>query len=276
MSVTLPESSNREACSLRISLVHMKIRDTLNENLKTTKAGILKAAAQKPAFIALPEYFSVPGCMQNFTDAEKIFQETCKGTLEFLAEASKEIPGIYLLGGTVLEKEEEKLYNTSTLWKNGVLIGKYRKKNPIAAEIKAGVARGNQAVVIETEHCKVGLIVCADMFDPDIVKQVVSLGAEVISLPVAAMGTHPSVKGHPLTEKVATDNGVFVIKVGNVCSSTKGGRSAVIAPWGILEEVSDAEEDLIITVDLDMTRLDEYRKAISKPWPSHPRSGSSH
>jgi predicted amidohydrolase len=254
----------------------MKIRDTLCENLKAAKAGILKAAAQKPAFIALPEYFSVPGCMQNFTDAEKIFQETCNGTLEFLAEASKEIPGIYLLGGTVLEKEEKKLYNTSTLWKNGVLIGKYRKKNPIAAEIKAGVARGNQAVVIETEHCKVGLIVCADMFDPDLVKQVVSLGAEVISLPVAAMGTHPSVKGHPLTEKVATDNGVFVIKVGNVCSSTKGGRSAVIAPWGILEEVSDAEEDLIITVDLDMTRLDEYRKAISKPWPSHPRSGSSH
>jgi len=254
----------------------MKIRDTLYENLKAAKAGILKAAAQKPAFIALPEYFSVPGCMQNFTDAEKIFQETCKGTLEFLTEVSKEIPGIYLLGGTVLDKKNEKLYNTSTLWKNGLLIGKYRKKNPIAAEIKAGVARGNQAVVMETEYCKVGLIICADMFDPNLVKQVVSLGAEVISLPVAAMGTHPSVKGHPLTEKVATDNGVFVIKVGNVCSSAKGGRSAVIAPWGILEEVSDAEEDLIMTVDLDMTRLDEYRKTISKPWPSHPRSGSSH
>jgi len=276
MSVTVPESANREVSSLRISIVHMKIRDTIDENLKAAKAGILKAAAQKPEFIALPEYFSVPGCMQNFTDAEKIFQETRGATLEFLTEVSREIPGTYLLGGTVLDKKNEKLYNTSTLWKNGLLIGKYRKKNPIAAEIKAGVARGNQAVVMETEYCKVGLIICADMFDPNLVKQVVSLGAEVISLPVAAMGTHPSVKGHPLTEKVATDNGVFVIKVGNVCSSAKGGRSAVIAPWGILEEVSDAEEDLIMTVDLDMTRLDEYRKTISKPWPSHPRSGSSH
>ena len=276
MSVTVPESANREVSNLRISIVHMKIRDTIDENLKAAKAGILKAAAQKPAFIALPEYFSVPGCMQNFTDAEKIFRETREATLEFLTEVSMEIPGIYLLGGTVLDKKNEKFYNTSTLWKNGLLIGKYRKKNPIAAEIKAGVARGNQAVVMETEYCKVGLIICADMFDPNLVKQVVSLGAEVISLPVAAMGTHPSVKGHPLTEKVATDNGVFVIKVGNVCSSAKGGRSAVIAPWGILEEVSDAEEDLIMTVDLDMTRLDEYRKTISKPWPSHPRSGSSH
>jgi len=162
--VTVPDSANREVNSLRISIVHMKIRDTLYENLKAAKAGILKAAAQKPAFIALPEYFSVPGCMQNFTDAEKIFQVTRGVTLEFLMEVSMEIPGIYLLGGTVLDKKNEKLYNTSTLWKNGLLIGKYRKKNPIAAEIKAGVARGNQAVVIETEYCKVGLIICADMF----------------------------------------------------------------------------------------------------------------
>lgn len=274
--MTMPESSNQETDSLRISIVHMKIRDKLNENLTAAKAGILKAATQKPAFIALPEYFSVPGCMQNFTNAEKISQETGKDTFEFLAEVSKKIPGIYLLGGTVLDNKNGKFYNTSTLWKNGLIIGKYKKKNPIAAEIDAGVARGKKTVVIETEYCKVGLIVCADMFDPDLVKQVVSLGAEVVSLPVAAMGTHPSVKGHPLTEKVAADNGVFVIKVGNVCSSAKGGRSAVIAPWGILEEVSDAEEDLIITVDLDMQRLKEYRKRISTAWPSHPRSGSSH
>lgn len=269
------EAPNREACSLRISLIHMKTRDTLEECLTAAKAGILKAAAQKPAFIALPEYFSVPGCMQNFTNAEKISKETYRGTLQFLSEVSREIPTIYLLGGTILENDDEKFYNTSTLWKNGVLMEKYKKKNPIATEIKAGVARGMKAVVIKTEHCKVGLIVCADMFDPDLVKQVVSLGAEVISLPVAAMGAHPSVKGHPLTEKIAADNGVFVIKVGNVCSNTKGGRSAVIAPWGIIEEVSDTQEDAIITVDLDMQRLSEYRKRISKPWPSHPRSDST-
>jgi predicted amidohydrolase len=182
----------------------------------------------------------------------------------------------YLFGGTILEEEEGKFYNTSTLWKNGELIGKYKKKNPIQAEIRAGVAVGNKAVVVETKICKVGLIICADMFDPDLVKQVVNLGSEVLYLPVAAMGTHPTVKGHPLTEKVATDNGIFVIKVGNVCSSAKGGRSAVIAPWGVLEEVTDAQEDSVVTVDLDMQRLREYRKKISKPWPSHPRSVSSH
>ncbi len=260
----LTSKTRTRVTRLKISLIHMKVRNSLSGNLKAAAAGIRKAAEQKPAFIALPEYFSVSGCMEDFTSAEKINRKTYPETIKFLAEISKEIPGIYLLGGSVLEESQGKFFNTSTLWKNGALIGKYYKKNPIAAEIAAGVAGGNKPAVYATELCKVGLLVCADMFDPVIIKEAVSLGAEVIFLPVAAMGTHPSVKGHPLSEKVASENGVFVIKVGNVCSSTKGGRSAVIAPWGILEEVSDAQEDLIITQDLDLQRLREYRKSLKK------------
>jgi len=242
----------------------MKVRNSLEKNLKAAKAAIRKASEQKPALIALPEYFTVPGCMEDFTSAQSVSKETCIETLNFLEEISKQIPDIYLLGGTVLEEDSGKYYNTSTLWKNGSLLAKYKKINPIKAEIKAGVAKGAQPVVVNTDIGKIGLLVCADMFDADLVKQTANLGAEIISLPVAAMGTHPTVKGHPLTEKVALDNGLFVLKVGNVCSSMKGGRSAIIAPWGILGEVSDAPEDSILTADLDMQRLREYRKKISK------------
>jgi len=242
----------------------MKVRNSLENNLKAAEAAIRKAAKQKPALIALPEYFTVPGCMEDFISAQSVSKETCIETLNFLEEISKQIPDIYLLGGTVLEEDSGKYYNTSTLWKNGSLLAKYKKINPIKAEIKAGVAKGAQPVVVNTDIGKIGLLVCADMFDADLVKQTADLGAEIISLPVAAMGTHPSVKGHPLTEKVALDNGLFVLKVGNVCSSMRGGRSAIIAPWGILGEVSDAPEDSILTADLDMQRLREYRRKLGK------------
>ena len=242
----------------------MKVRNSLENNLKAAEAAIRKAAKQKPALIALPEYFTVPGCMEDFISAQSVSKETCVETLNFLEEISKQIPDIYLLGGTVLEEDSGKYYNTSTLWKNGSLLAKYKKINPIKAEIKAGVAKGAQPVVVNTEIGKIGLLVCADMFDADLVKQTANLGAEIISLPVAAMGTHPTVKGHPLTEKVALDNGLFVLKVGNVCSSMRGGRSAIIAPWGILGEVSDAPEDSILTADLDMQRLREYKRKLSK------------
>ena len=249
---------------LKISLIHMKVRGSLKDNLEAAATAIHKAAAQKPAFIALPEYFSVPNNMEHFNSAEKISRETYKETMNFLAEISKELPDIYLLGGTVLEEDGGIFYNSSTLWQNGLLIGKYRKRNPINAELKAGVSRGNQPAVFTTDYCKVGMLVCADMFDPPTIKAVVDLGAELVFLPVAAMGTHPHVKGHPLTEKLATDNGIYVVKVGNVSSNARGGRSAFITPWGIEQEATDAVEDSVMTIDFDLKKLREYRKSLKR------------
>jgi omega-amidase len=249
-----------KATSLKVTLLHMEIRPTLDDNIKAAKKTVLKAAENKPSLIALPEYFSVPNCMTDFTDAKRISQETCAKTLTFLKEISKTIGNIYLLGGSVLEEDNGKYYNTSTLWQDGKLLAKYKKINPIQAEVKAGVAKGTVPLVVDTDIGKIGMIVCADSFDPELVKKVAAMGAEIMTLPVAAMGTHPVVQGHPLTEKIARDYGVFLLKVGNVCSSMRGGRSAIIAPWGVLGEVSDAPEDSILEADLDMRRLREYRK----------------
>ncbi len=250
--------------NMKISILHMKIRNTLEDNLTAAKNAVQKAAKEKPALIALPEYFTVPNCMGDFTDAKKISQETCTKTLRFLKEASKTIGDIYLLGGTVLQEDTGKYYNTSTLWRNGQLLAKYKKINPIKAEVEAGVAKGTQPLVVDTDLGKLGMIVCADTFDPSLMKKIAALGAEIVSLPVAAMGTHPTVKGHPLTEGIARDHGMFILKVGNVCSNMRGGRSAIIAPWGILGEVTDEPEDSVLSADLDMERLKEYRTKLKK------------
>ena len=126
---------------MKVSILHMEIRNTLKDNLTAAKTAVLKSAEQRPAIIALPEYFTVPNCMADFTDAQKISHETSTKTIQFLQEVSKTISEIYLLGGTVLQEDKGKYYNTSTLWKNGQLIAKYKKINPIKAEIAAGVAQ---------------------------------------------------------------------------------------------------------------------------------------
>lgn len=249
---------------MKVSLVHMKVRSSLEESLKAATIAIRKAIQQKPKFIALPEYFSVPNNMEAFNSANSISKKTYSETIHFLSNISKEIQDIYLLGGTVLEKNNGRFYNTSTLWRNGALIGKYWKRNPINAELKAGVSRGSEAAVFTTEHCKVGILICADMFDPPTISAVVNLGAELVFLPVAAMGTHPHVKGHPLTEKLATENGIYVAKVGNVSSNARGGRSAFITPWGIEQEAADAVKDLIMTFDFNMQKLRDYRRTLKR------------
>jgi len=249
---------------MKVSILHMEIRSTLEDNLTAAKTAVLKAAEQNPALIALPEYFTVPNCMADFTDAPKISKHTAAKTIAFLEEISMIIGDIYLLGGTVLEEDDGKYYNTSTLWRNGKLLAKYKKISPIKAELKAGVAKGSIPIVLDTELGKLGMIVCADTFNPDVVKAVSALGAEIVSLPVAAMGTHPTVQGHPLTVGIARNFGFYILKVGNVCSNMRGGRSAIIAPWGILGEVTDSQEDSILSADLDMKMLRDYRAQLSK------------
>ena len=76
---------------MRVSVLHMEIRATLQANLTAAKTAVLKAAKDKPALIALPEYFTVPNCMGDFTDAAKISEETAVKTLEFLQDISKQI-----------------------------------------------------------------------------------------------------------------------------------------------------------------------------------------
>src|SRR5512136_86715 len=124
---------------MKVSISHMVIRNNLDENLKAAETQIMNATNDKPSLIALPEYFSIPNCIAEFTDAALINKETCYKTLDFLQDISVKIGNIYLIGGTVLQEDGGKYFNTSTLWKNGELIAKYKKINPIDCEVKAGV-----------------------------------------------------------------------------------------------------------------------------------------
>ena len=110
-----------EATNTKVSILHMEIRSTLEDNLTAARTAVLKASKQNPALIALPEYFTVPNCMTDFTNASKISKQTAAKTIAFLKEISKVIGDIYLLGGTVLEEDDGKYYNTSTLWRNGMV-----------------------------------------------------------------------------------------------------------------------------------------------------------
>jgi predicted amidohydrolase len=58
---------------------------------------------------------------------------------------------------------------------------------------------------------------------------------------------------------------MFILKIGNISSNMRGGRSAIIAPWGILGEVTDAPQDSILTVELDMEQLKTYRHKLKQP-----------
>ncbi|MBE0512377.1 carbon-nitrogen hydrolase family protein [Candidatus Bathyarchaeota archaeon] len=246
---------------MQVSLIHMQVSDSMEENLKTAEQMIYDASEAGSKFICLPEYFSIPSSLEDQKSVGRVFNETYERTLLFLKQVSKNVAA-YIIGGTLVERFRDKFYNTCLLLKNGKVLGKYRKMHLTLWEKTLNLNRGRTLHVFETEFCKVGILICADIFYPKTVKKLASMGAEVIFLPVSASKTHPPVKGHPLSTARAKDNHVFILKNGNIKSNSRGGSSAIISPWGILNEAKNEKKNTIISANLDLRKLRDYRRSM--------------
>jgi len=238
----------------------MQISDSLEKNLETAGQMLYRAADAGSKFICLPEYFAMPASLEDNKQIEKIADDIYEPTVQLLKRVSKEVDA-YIVGGTLFEKFRGKYYNTCLFLKHGEILEKYRKMHLTEWEKNVGLNVGSTFRVFETEFCKAGILICADVFYPRTVKRLASLGAEVIFLPVSASRTHPYVKGHPLTTKRAMNNRVFILKNGNTRSNSRGGNSAIISPWGILNQAKDEMNTKIVSADLDITKLRKYRRA---------------
>jgi predicted amidohydrolase len=236
----------------------MKISESPEKNLETAERMMIKAADLGSKFICLPEYFAFPANLEANKDIEKLAEEIYEPTVNLLKDVSRDI-NVYIVGGTIFEKFRGRYYNTCLFLKQGKIIGKFRKMHLTDWEKTVGLNVGRTFKIFNTEFCNAGILICADVFHPITVKKLASLGAEVIFLPVSATKTHPYVKGHPLTTERAEKNKVFILKNGNTRSNSRGGNSAIISPWGILNQAKDEINTKIISADLDITKLREYR-----------------
>ena len=243
---------------MQVSLIHMQISESPEKNLEAAEKMLYKAADAGSKFICLPEYFTFPASVEDDDYIADVVKATHDPAVQMLTRVSKDVDA-YIVGGTIFEKYRGKLYNTCMFLKQGKILGKFRKMHLTDWEKKVGLNVGGTFKVFETEFCRAGILICADVFYPRTVRRLASLGAEVIFLPVSASRTHPYVKGHPLTTKRAEDNKAFMLKNGNTRSNSRGGNSAIISPWGILNQAKDEMNTKIISADLDINKLRKLR-----------------
>lgn len=113
---------------LRVCLLQFAVKENLAETLLHLEELVSNAVTQhQPEIIALPECFS----FAYYTDiavltamAESISDGiTCRT----LSKLSKKF-GVYIVGGSIIERHGAHLYNTSTVWNSsGELIARHRK-----------------------------------------------------------------------------------------------------------------------------------------------------
>ena len=162
------------------------------------------------------------------------------------------------------------LHNSAVLVGPKGYVGKYQKMylpTHSVFEEKRYFRQGYQADVFETEVGKIGMIICYDIYFPEITRLLCLKGANLI----ICISASPSVRRgffETLTAARAIENGVFLAYV-NLAGIADGlqfwGGSRIIAPSGsIISQAKYDVDDLIqATIDYsDMSRVRTWVPAL--------------
>jgi predicted amidohydrolase len=116
---------------------------------------------------------------------------------------------IYLVAG-MLESDGDERYNTAVfIDPDGKLIGKYRK-HKLEHELVRNTP-GTEAPVFDTPFGQVGIMICADRRDPDLVKRLSERGTRLLICPSGGMFGPKT--NDPIVQARSRENGVPILFV---------------------------------------------------------------
>ena len=166
--------------------------------------------------------------------------------------------GIWLLPGSIFEKTDDKIYNTATVINpQGEIVTRYRKMFPFYP-YETGVTPGSEYCVFDVPDVgRFGVSICYDMWFPETIRTLVTMGAEVIMHPTLS-GTIDRDIELSIVRAMASINQCFLFDINGL--DTGGcGRSIVCGPDGRVIHQSEGTEE-IIPLELDIERVKRSRE----------------
>jgi len=221
------------------------------ENIKKIESQVTKAKQQGAELVIFPEL-----SLTGYTMRDQIYElaETIPGHSTTILERLAQKTGAYIVFGMpeLSEKTQATVYNAAVLVGPDGFIGKYRKMylpTHSVFEEKRYFRPGYQTAVFETELGKIGLIICYDIFFPEVSRLTRLKGAQLIVCISASPATRRTFF-ETLTAARAIENTAFLAYV-NLVGIEDGlqfwGGSRLVGPNGkTLVQAKYDEEDLVI------------------------------
>ncbi len=236
----------------RIALAQISCEQGNKEkNLETIRENVAKAKREGAQLVIFPE-LSLTGYVvrdQIYELAERIHGPSTR-FVEELAKESK----LHIIFGMpeASEKAQATLYNSAILVGPKGFIGKYHKMylpTHSVFEEKRYFRPGYQVAVFDTKLGKIGLVICYDIYFPEVTRLTRLKGAQLIVCISASPGIRRSFF-ETLTTARAIENTAFLAYV-NMAGIEDGlqfwGGSRMIGPGGrIIAQAKYDEEDFVV------------------------------
>ena len=256
---------------IKIALCQMNVVDNKKENLKKASLMIEDSVSNNADFIVLPEMFNCPYSNDKFI--EYCEEEKTSQTLKAISELARKHT-VYILSGSIPEKENDKLFNTSYLFdKNGQIIAKHRKMHLFDIDVKDKITfkesdvltAGNNFTIADTEFGKIGIGICYDVRFPELARIMVEKGALILFYPGAFNLTTGPAHWELLFKSRALDNQVYCVGVAPALNRDASyhsfGHSIITDPWGEIIAEADEKENLIVS-EIDLSQIKKIREEL--------------
>ena len=256
---------------IKLALCQMNVIDDKKANLEKASSMIADGIGNNADFIILPEMFNCPYSNDKFIEyAEEEKDSYTLNKISKLAEANN----VYILAGSIPEREDDKIFNTSYLFdKKGQIIAKHRKMHLFDIDVKDKITfkesdvltAGDEFTIADTEFGKIGIGICYDVRFVELARIMVENGAMILIYPGAFNMTTGPAHWELLFRARALDNQVFCVGVApalNIDASYHSyGHSIVTNPWGEVISQADENENLIIC-EIDLSEIKKIREEI--------------
>ena len=262
----------------KIAAIQMASGTNVSANLNEVSRLISSAVEAGAKLIVLPESFAIMG----FQDADqvKVAEDEGTGPIQDFLSAQAKKNKVWLVAGTVPLKlnsdntnYEKKVYAACLVYnEKGERVSRYDKIHlfDVHLEITSEtynesktIEAGNKAIIVETPFGKIGLAICFDLRFPELFRQLVLLGAEIIVLPSAFTAITGKAHWEVLLRARAIENLCYVVASAqggyHVSGRETYGDSMIVDPWGtVLDRLPHGSGYVI--ADVDIENINNIRK----------------
>lgn len=161
---------------------------------------------------------------------------------------------IWLLPGSIYERSGEKVYNTTPVINpQGEVIARYRKQYPFLPYEK-DIAAGEDFVVFDVPGAgRVGVIICYDMWYPEMVRTMAWMGAEFVICPSLTNTIDRKVE-LAIAQSHAALNQMYFLNL-NTAGPMAVGQSILAGPDGqVIHQAGTGREIMPFELDFEYVR----------------------
>lgn len=249
----------------KVAAIQMASAPQRDANLMEARRLIHLAKDQGAELVVLPENFPIMGV--NESDKVEIREPYGDGPIQsFLSEQAKK-HGIWIVSGTIPIwcDDPAKILSASILYNaQGEEVTRYEKIHLFDVELGRGesykesetIASGKDVVVADTPFGKLGLAICYDLRFPELFRQLIDKGAEIIAIPSAFTATTGKAHWEVLVRARAIENLCYVIAADqggyHLSGRSTFGDSMIVDPWGkVLNRLSQGAGVVLADIDID-------------------------